>query len=254
MSIRKTGGGARELGIRADLHLHTLVSDGKPTPQEVVLEAEARGLNVIAVTDHDTFEGSYRAQRFARQRNAEVLVLIGAEIRTEQGDVLVLCGRNGISRVPRRIGELIDVAHAEGCLVVPAHPFDVRRYGIGRKLYQYRWDAIEVFNAASDPLSNELARKAAIELGLPGIASSDAHVLEAIGSAYTVIEVDTIEDVDDILEAIAKGNVRPVAGRPSLKTLVKAFAWSIERRLGLYDRRRLAKIEEMEADNASYNG
>ncbi len=43
--------------IVADLHLHTLASDGDFTPGQVVLKAKAAGLKEIAVTDHDTFAG-----------------------------------------------------------------------------------------------------------------------------------------------------------------------------------------------------
>src|SRR5690554_98000 len=43
--------------LRIDLHVHTNESDGTWTPREVVHEAFARGLSVIAITDHDTTEG-----------------------------------------------------------------------------------------------------------------------------------------------------------------------------------------------------
>lgn len=39
--------------IRADLHIHTFYSDGVMSPAEVVFEAAEKGLNAIAVTDHD---------------------------------------------------------------------------------------------------------------------------------------------------------------------------------------------------------
>ena len=39
----------------ADLHLHTQLSDGTFTPQELVLYAQKGGLSCIALTDHDTF-------------------------------------------------------------------------------------------------------------------------------------------------------------------------------------------------------
>ncbi len=40
-----------------DLHIHTVYSDGGFTPEKVVRHAKAAGLNLIAVTDHDTVEG-----------------------------------------------------------------------------------------------------------------------------------------------------------------------------------------------------
>ena len=46
-----------------DLHTHTTASDGQYTPTELVELAKARGLSVLAVTDHDTIAGVAEAQR-----------------------------------------------------------------------------------------------------------------------------------------------------------------------------------------------
>jgi 3',5'-nucleoside bisphosphate phosphatase len=43
--------------MRIDLHTHSLVSDGTDTPAELVRKAHAVGLDVVALTDHDTFDG-----------------------------------------------------------------------------------------------------------------------------------------------------------------------------------------------------
>lgn len=42
---------------RIDLHTHSLASDGTFTPTEVVTAAAAAGLDVVALTDHDTLDG-----------------------------------------------------------------------------------------------------------------------------------------------------------------------------------------------------
>jgi len=42
--------------MTADLHIHTTASDGRKTPEEVILEACKYGLSHIAITDHDTVE------------------------------------------------------------------------------------------------------------------------------------------------------------------------------------------------------
>jgi predicted metal-dependent phosphoesterase TrpH len=41
--------------MKADLHIHSTVSDGSWTIPEIISRAKARGLDVIAITDHDTF-------------------------------------------------------------------------------------------------------------------------------------------------------------------------------------------------------
>ncbi len=48
--------------VRADLHSHSTASDGTCTPAEVMRAAQAAGLDVIALTDHDTVAGHARAR------------------------------------------------------------------------------------------------------------------------------------------------------------------------------------------------
>ncbi len=68
--------------MRADLHCHTNFSDGKFTVQEVLTYAEARGLNYLAITDHDTFDGS----RVASTLSTSIKLIIGIELSTFYND------------------------------------------------------------------------------------------------------------------------------------------------------------------------
>lgn len=68
--------------MRIDLHTHTLVSDGTDTPAQLVRKAAAEGLDVIGLTDHDTFDG-LREARLAGQA-AGIEVLAGLEFSTEK--------------------------------------------------------------------------------------------------------------------------------------------------------------------------
>ncbi len=68
--------------MRIDLHTHTLVSDGTDTPTQLVRKAAAEGLDVIGLTDHDTFDG-LREARLAGQA-AGIEVLAGLEFSTEK--------------------------------------------------------------------------------------------------------------------------------------------------------------------------
>jgi 3',5'-nucleoside bisphosphate phosphatase len=43
--------------MRIDLHTHSSVSDGTDTPAELVRRAQVAGLDVVGLTDHDTFDG-----------------------------------------------------------------------------------------------------------------------------------------------------------------------------------------------------
>ena len=65
----------------ADLHAHTTASDGSATPTELVRQAAALGLSLLAVTDHDTTGGVAEAMRAARE--AGVRLLPGVELSAE---------------------------------------------------------------------------------------------------------------------------------------------------------------------------
>lgn len=209
------------------MHIHSTYSDGRNSPKEILLYAQYKGLKVIAITDHDTFQGGVVASRIARELNNEILVVVGNEVRTDRGDVLLYCYEP--IDTPRNVELLIDRAHENNCLVVPAHPFDVLRLGIGEAIYEYSgWDALEVWNASANHGANKKAVHIARELGLPGLSSSDAHIVEYIGIAYTLIDVDELS-LDSLFKAIKNGRVRPHFGYPPFKVFVKRILWSIEK-------------------------
>jgi hypothetical protein len=64
--------------VRIDLHTHSDRSDGTTSPTEVVRAARRCGLDVVALTDHDTAEGWAEAGRAARE--AGIVMVPGMEI------------------------------------------------------------------------------------------------------------------------------------------------------------------------------
>ena len=66
--------------MRIDLHTHSLVSDGTDTPGEVVRAAKRAGLDVVALTDHDTAVGWAEAAEVARDE--DITLVPGMEIST----------------------------------------------------------------------------------------------------------------------------------------------------------------------------
>lgn len=66
----------------ADLHLHTVFSDGTYTPEEMVFQASKHGFAALALTDHDTVEGCHRAGLAAHA--AGIQFIPGTELTAEQ--------------------------------------------------------------------------------------------------------------------------------------------------------------------------
>ena len=66
--------------MRIDLHTHSVVSDGTDTPTQLIRNAARAGLDVIGLTDHDTFDGVREARLAAAAEGIEVLA--GMEFST----------------------------------------------------------------------------------------------------------------------------------------------------------------------------
>lgn len=69
-----------------DLHTHSTFSDGRYTPAQLVREAMAKGLKVLAVTDHDSWNGVEEAQKEAAALGNSLRVITGVELGTQYAD------------------------------------------------------------------------------------------------------------------------------------------------------------------------
>jgi predicted metal-dependent phosphoesterase TrpH len=70
--------------MKADLHVHTNQSDGSFSSKEVVDLAISRGVNILAITDHDTVSGIQSALNSSYNKNIKVIP--GIEISASVGD------------------------------------------------------------------------------------------------------------------------------------------------------------------------
>ena len=195
------------LPLKMDLHVHTCYSkDGATTLKEVVVYARKRGLDGVAITDHDSIKG---ALELAKKR--DFLVIPGIEVSTKFGHVLAL---NVIAPIPPKLSpfETIETIHDLGGIAVAAHPTTMYKGGIRRQITS-NFDAIEVINSSTFPffLSTHLARRLAVHLNLPQTGGSDSHCPSNIGTAYTLIDANS--EVDEVIHAIKKGETIPF-GKP----------------------------------------
>jgi len=122
--------------LQADFHVHTRFSDGLLTPCDLSVLARRRGLDVIAVTEHNTVFPALLARACAKLIDAAPLVIIGEEITTKRAHVLGLGIHSTVdARMP--LADAVLAVHRQGGVVIAAHP-------------------TEMFYAGLDPICEEL--------------------------------------------------------------------------------------------------
>lgn len=222
----------RELTLlRLDLHVHSTFSDGRDGVEDILEAAVEAGLDGIAITDHDTLEGSFEAESFVRERGLNLLVIPGVEVSTSDGHLLAL-GIRDLPPAGRSPEETIDFVRARGGISIVSHPYHPFRHAM------YRipaCDAVEVFNSKYIfGLANILARREAARLGLPMVAGSDAHSARSVGLGVTIVSVG--EEVD-VMGAIRRGRVEIDGKRTPPAAFVGQMGRWAKRRLRTRTRR-----------------
>ncbi len=203
--------------IRVDCHLHTALSgDAVTTIDELAERVEQERLDVVFITDHNVTAAAVEAA----ERGIGARVIVGEEIRTQDGDVIGLFLTDRIPYV-LPLGEAIAKIRERGGLVYLPHPFDPGRSTLKPAISERLCaegiaDVVEVFNAKiEDQQQNRQAALLAARYDLPGGAGSDAHDPEGVGAAY--LEMPDFDGPAQFLTALRQatitGEYRPHAIR-----------------------------------------
>ena len=190
--------------IRLDLHVHSAFSpDGCMSLEEIVSRARARGLQGVAVCDHE------RVLTEAILLPEDFLLIPGAEFSTEYGHLLGLFLTAPLETAP--FPRLVEAIHRQGGLAVLAHPFQRRRDPgqLGGALPLL--DGVEVWNSRANRKNrqaNDQARALASRCQLPAFAGSDAHRPREVGNGYVTLQVDSLS-LPAVKEALRSGAGRP---------------------------------------------
>jgi predicted metal-dependent phosphoesterase TrpH len=196
---------------RADLHIHTVASDGTASVVEILDHLAARGaLDVIAITDHERIDAALAARAMAQDRGLALEVIVGEEVTTLGGHLLALYLETPV-RSYRSLRSTIAAVHDAGGIAIPAHPLVpyplcAQAFALRRLLDdpdpRVRPDAIETLNptALGRPRHRTVVRFADAHR-LPHVGNSDAHALADIGIGWTSFEGRSAADLRASLAA-----------------------------------------------------
>lgn len=197
--------------VNVELHCHTYHSgDSLMLPKQILQVCRRRGIDRVAITDHNTIVGARETAALDPER-----VIIAEEILTTEGEIL---GYFMTEEIPEGLPplEVVERLKAQGAVISISHPFDLTRgcrwsLETLESLFPFL-DALEVLNARCwNDQPNEKSKDLARSAGLHGTAGSDAHALVEVGRAYLSLPV--FQDADSFRESL---NQAQIMGRRSI--------------------------------------
>lgn len=206
-----------------DLHMHEKRHslDSHLSLEEMVEIAKRRGLDAICITDHDSMGLKEYAAEYSKKTGFPIFV--GIEFYSLQGDILAF----GIDTYPdERISaqEFIDMVHAQGGVVVSAHPFRHNRRGLEESLDVLKGvDAIEILNGSTLPDATMMAVKYAKKHGFTITGGSDCHYPDKVGICATYFP-NEIRTMEDLVQAIKNHECQPAFHQD-----FSYFVWDIDK-------------------------
>jgi len=199
-----------KLTWKVDLHVHTRFSKDCLTKLPALIAVcHRKGLDKIAITDHNTIAGALAARELAPD-----LIIVGEEIKTTQGELIAYFVQE---EVPKRLTPLETIARLreQGAVISVPHPFErwrlsaLARGALVDIIDQV--DALEVFNARCLSVGdNHKAMEWAARYGKLTTAGSDAHTLWELGRGY--VELPPFNGPEEFLQSLAQSKA---GGSPS---------------------------------------
>jgi predicted metal-dependent phosphoesterase TrpH len=212
--------------MRIDLHVHTKHSVDSMNPPWLIMKvAKRRGLDGVAITDHNTIKAWPSMAESSRKYG--LLLVPGEEIKVtldgrKAGEILGLFLNQEIR--PGDVHEVLDAIRQQGGIAAASHPFDPTKGFRGLEQILPKLDAIEGFNARL--LAHTANMRAYYfgrqnDIGVTG--GSDSHLPFEVGMGWTEADGSDLEEFMKALKqkrASCGGRMVPLALNLSGKGLM----------------------------------
>lgn len=201
---------------KADLHIHSEHSDGLASVQEIFDYVEAQtDLDLIAITDHDMFDGSEIARDLAAKGKYRFEIITGMEVTTLEGHLLALGIEKPIKSL-QRLDYSIAQIHAQGGLAIIPHPMSWLIRSVGQRgiLRIHNDPSPEIYFDGIEAMNPSIAGRVTVTktrrlneqvLHLPETGGSDSHTLNMIGTGVTCYPGTSARD---LMSALAHKRTR----------------------------------------------
>ncbi len=189
-----------------DLHSHTTASDGSLTPSELVMRADIKQIDVLAITDHDTLGGLAEAQSAIEQNNLKVKLSNGVEISTKWHGYEIHIVGLGVDTKDEVL---------QSCLEIQLKHRDLRAKAISEKLSKKGIEGVfEQANklAKGQAVSRTHFAKVLLERGI--VSNFDAAFKKYLGKGKSAYVSPNWMDIDSAIKAIHRAEGLAVLAHP----------------------------------------
>lgn len=202
------GRSGHAISMLIDLHVHSTQSScSSLSPEDILSTARSRGLDAVCITDHDSTD--VLSQITEGFQPDGLLVLVGMEYATPQGDFLIFGNVEALAKGLDAPALLASV-HQLGGAAIAAHPCRKWRPVDTVVFEQSLCSLVEVENGRNNPVEDDLAATLALNHGLIPVAGSDAHSLAELGTCPTRFTVP-ITNRADLVRALNQGCCEPAS-------------------------------------------
>lgn len=193
------------LAMLIDLHVHSSISPCSCLGMaDILSHARGLGLDGVCITDHDCMDARFDVTEGLQSDG--LLVLIGMEYATAQGDFLIF-GPFESLRPGLPAMEMLQLVHKAGGAAVAAHPCRSLRPADATLAANGLLAAVERVNGRNTTKENERAGEwemRSIQHKLHSTAGSDAHTLSELGRAPTRFHTH-VRSRTDLINALNSG-------------------------------------------------